>query len=159
MSVPTPTPFKPVWDNPEKTVVLFEAWVEAIGHYFLLARRRNAQGERRIRMSQLYTPKMLAHLKCATFFIAIDHSLCHNPQKFNWTTNKRGITLSFADRVTQWLLPLFEHDCVAIISIFSFHNAIKLLNLKKYISREAAISASTAVAEYMNTVLGPLANP
>ena len=42
--MPTPTPIKPLWDNPEKTVVLFEAWVEAMGHYFLLARRRNAQG-------------------------------------------------------------------------------------------------------------------
>ena len=45
MNVPTPTPFKPAWDNPEKTVLLFETWVEAMGHYFLLARRRNAQGQ------------------------------------------------------------------------------------------------------------------
>ena len=45
MNVPTPTPFKPVWDNPEKTVLLFETWVEAMSHYFLLARRRNAQGQ------------------------------------------------------------------------------------------------------------------
>ena len=44
-TLPTPTPFKPVWDNPEKNIFLFDAWVEAMGHYFLLSRRRAANGD------------------------------------------------------------------------------------------------------------------
>ena len=43
-TIPTPAPFKPVWDNPERNLFLYDAWVEAMGHYFLLSRRRNPNG-------------------------------------------------------------------------------------------------------------------
>ena len=45
-TIPQPTPFKPVWDDPEKNIFLFETWVEAMNHYFLLSRRRDlVQGD------------------------------------------------------------------------------------------------------------------
>ena len=45
-TIPTPTPFKPVWDDPEKNIYLFDAWVKAMNYYFLLARRRDlVQGD------------------------------------------------------------------------------------------------------------------
>ena len=43
-NVPAPAPFKPAWDNPEKTFVIFETWTRQMRHYFLLARRQNAVG-------------------------------------------------------------------------------------------------------------------
>ena len=33
-----------MWDNPERNLFLYDAWVKAMNHYFLLSRRRHANG-------------------------------------------------------------------------------------------------------------------
>ena len=43
--VPTPAPFKPAWDNPEKNYQMFESWLRSMRHYLLLSRPRNQAGQ------------------------------------------------------------------------------------------------------------------
>ena len=44
-NIPAPTPFKPVWEDPEKNYLLFDTWVKQMRLYFRLTRIRGEDGE------------------------------------------------------------------------------------------------------------------